>query len=343
MKNILVTGGAGYIGSHTCKQLAREGYSPLVYDNFSEGHRWAARYGPVVEGSLENTGLLLRALESTRAEAVIHFAAHAYVGESMQDPLKYFRNNVAGTISLLEAMRACGVRYIVFSSTCATYGCPTALPIGEGQKQEPLNPYGESKLFAERMLHWHAHAYGLQYVVLRYFNAAGADMEGELGEDHDPETHLIPLAIQAALGQREYLRIFGTDYATRDGTAIRDYIHVCDLANAHIAALRYLERGGTTGAFNVGTGRGASVKEIVRCVEAITRQTVPIQEAPRRSGDPEELVADARKAEAVLGWRPRYSDLATIVETAWSWHRGRASAFHPGQVAGRAMSASAQE
>ena len=325
MKNILVTGGAGYIGSHTSKQLARKGYRPVAFDNLSEGHRWAARYGPLVEGDLADTGLLRRTMESTRAAAVIHFAASAYVGESMQDPQKYFRNNVAGTISLLEAMRASGVKRIVFSSSCATYGCPASVPITEDHQQQPVNPYGDSKLFVERMLRWHARAYGLRYAILRYFNAAGADPEGELGETHEPETHLIPLVIQAALGQRENVEVFGTDYPTSDGTAIRDYVHVSDLGAAHLAALRYLEGGAASDAFNLGTGRGSSVREIIHCVEAVAQSAVPVKEGPRRPGDPAELVADPRKAEAVLGWHPQCSELRTIIQTAWNWHQKRAS------------------
>jgi UDP-arabinose 4-epimerase len=321
MNNILVTGGAGYIGSHTSKQLAREGYSAVVFDNIGKGHRWAARWAPLVEGELEDTELLRHTIRSNGIEAVIHFAASACVGESMRDPQRYFRNNVAGTISLLEAIRDTGLRYMVFSSTCATYGCPSAIPITESETQAPVNPYGESKLFVERMLHWHTHAYGLRYVSLRYFNAAGADLDGELGEDHDPETHLIPLTIQTALRQREYLEVFGTDYPTRDGTAIRDYIHVCDLAHAHVSALRYLERGGASDAFNLGTGRGISIREIIECVEEVSQRSVAVREAPRRSGDPKELVADPSKAERLLGWRPRHSDLRNIVETAWNWHR----------------------
>jgi UDP-arabinose 4-epimerase len=320
MRNVVVTGGAGYIGSHTCKQLARQGYSPIVFDNLSEGHRWAVRHGPLIEGDLADTGLLREALQQARPEAVIHFAASAYVGESMHDPLKYFRNNVAGTISLLEAMRDAGVRRIVFSSTCATYGRPTAIPIPEDQPQAPVNPYGESKLFVERMLEWSAQTYGLGYVALRYFNAAGADADGELGEAHDPETHLVPLAIHAALGSRDHLDVYGTDYATPDGTAIRDYIHVTDLARAHVAALRYLERGGTRSAFNVGTGTGVSVRDVIGCVESVSQRTVPVKERPRRAGDPEALVADAGRAQAILGWQPHQSDLKTIVETAWRWH-----------------------
>jgi UDP-glucose-4-epimerase GalE len=322
MKRIVVTGGAGYIGSHTCKQLAREGYSPIVFDNLSQGHRGAVRYGSLIEGDLNDTERIRAALDDTQPEAVIHFAASAYVGESMQDPLKYFRNNVGGTISLLEAMRATGVRRIIFSSTCATYGCPLAVPIDEEQRQEPVNPYGESKLFVERMLRWNARAHGLDYVALRYFNAAGADIDGELGEAHDPETHLVPLVIYAARGWREHVEVFGIDYPTIDGTAVRDYIHVTDLAQAHVAALRHLERGGASGAFNLGTGTGLSVREVIQCVERVSRRAVPVKEAPRRAGDPDVLVADPRRARTLLEWEPRYSDLHTIVETAWRWYAG---------------------
>jgi UDP-arabinose 4-epimerase len=326
MSTILVTGGAGYIGSHTCRELAGQGYAPVVFDNLSEGHRWAVRYGPLVEGDLADTDLLRDTLEQTRPEAVVHFAAHAYVGESMRDPLKYFRNNVAGTISLLEAMQAAGVSRLVFSSTCATYGVPTAIPIGEDHPQVPVNPYGESKRFVERMLEWTARTGGLKYVALRYFNAAGAHIDGELGESHEPEKHLVPLAIHAALGLRDRLDVFGTDYATPDGTAIRDYIHVTDLARAHVAALQCLERGGVSGAFNLGTGVGVSVRDVIRAVEHVSRRRLPVTEGPRRAGDPDALVAEPRLAQRVLGWQPRYSDLTTIVETAWRWHQRRSRA-----------------
>ena len=320
MVTVLVTGGAGYIGSHTCKELARAGYSPVVFDNLSEGHRWAARYGPLIEGELADTDLVRETLLSTRAEAVIHFAANAYVGESIQNPQKYFRNNVGGTISLLDAVRAAGVPRLVFSSTCATYGCPDRIPIDEDHKQDPVNPYGASKLFVEQMLRWNAAAHGLRYVALRYFNAAGADAELELGEVHNPETHLIPIAIRAALGVGPRLEIFGTDYPTADGTAIRDYVHVTDLARAHVAALRYLEADQASAAFNLGTGFGVSVREVIDRVEAVSQKPVPRHEGPRRVGDPVELVADARRARSILGWEPQCSDLATIVQTAWRWH-----------------------
>lgn len=335
MTNVLVTGGAGYIGSHTCRELALRGYQPIVYDNLSNGHAWAVRYGPLIEGDLADTALLTATLRETKAQAVIHFAAFAYVGESMHDPQKYFRNNVGGTISLLEAMKAAGVARIVFSSSCATYGYPERVPITEHQRQEPVNPYGASKLFVEQMLRWSADAYGLQYAALRYFNAAGADAGGELGELHDPETHLIPLAIHAALGRGPRLQILGTDYPTPDGTAVRDYVHVTDLARAHLAALRYLELGGASDAFNLGTGKGTSVKQVMAAVERATGRAVPHQDRPRRLGDPAILIADSRHAASILGWRAEYSDLRTIVETAYQWQL-RIDSNPPGSVAAEA-------
>jgi len=320
VKTVLVTGGAGYIGSHTCKELVRAGYAPVVYDNLCQGHRWAVRYGPLVEGDVADTAMLTDTLRATGAEAVIHFAAHADVAESMRNPQKYFRSNVGGMISLLDAVHAAGVPRVVFSSTCATYGNPERIPITEHQRQEPLNAYGTSKLCAEQMLRWNTAASGLQYVALRYFNAAGADPDGELGEAHDPESHLIPVAINAALGRGPRLEIFGTDYRTPDGTAIRDFVHVTDLARAHVAALRYLERGGLSDAFNVGTGEGVSVRDVIAYVQAVSRRPVPHVDGPRRPGDPEALVADPRKARSVLGWQAKCSDLFTIVETAFRWH-----------------------
>jgi len=253
-------------------------------------------------------------------EGVIHFAAHAYVGESVSEPRKYFHNNVANTLALLDAMMDVGVERIVFSSTCATYGLPESLPIGEDHPQRPVNPYGESKLFVERILQAYGHAYDLRWINLRYFNAAGADPDGELGEDHDPETHLIPLVIHAALGQRPWIDVFGTDYKTSDGTAIRDFIHVTDLADAHVRALRHLRNGGESLALNLGTGTGYSVREVIAAVERVGRCSVPVREAPPRPGDPPALVADARRAQSVLGWQPRYADLDVIVGTAWDWH-----------------------
>lgn len=316
---VLVTGGAGYIGSHTCKALARAGYLPVTLDNLSQGHKLAVRWGPLVDGELQDRALVERTLREHRIDAVVHFAAYAYVGESMRDPGKYFTNNVVGSLALLEALRSCGVGRIVFSSTCATYGVPPSLPIRDDAAQRPINPYGESKLFVERALHWYGLAHGLRSVALRYFNAAGADPDGELGEDHDPETHLIPIAIGAALGTQPPLQIYGTDYPTADGTAVRDYVHVSDLAHAHVRALDYLHSGGESTAFNLGTGRGHSVREVVASVERAAGRTLPRGEAARRSGDPASLVAAPGRSHEVLGWRPQYSELDTIVATAWRW------------------------
>ena len=316
---VLVTGGAGFIGSHTCKALACAGWEPVVLDDLSMGHRGAVRWGPFIHGNVGNRGLLRQVMVEHRIEGVIHFAAHAYVGESVSEPRKYFHNNVANTLALLDAMMDVGVERIVFSSTCATYGLTESLPIGEDHPQRPVNPYGESKLFVERILQAYGHAYGLRWINLRYFNAAGADPEGELGEDHDPETHLIPLVIHAALGQRPWIDVFGTDYKTSDGTAIRDFIHVTDLADAHVRALRHLRNGGESLALNLGTGTGYSVREVIATVERVGRCSVPVREAPPRPGDPPVLVADAQRAQSVLEWQPRYADLDVIVGTAWDW------------------------
>lgn len=316
---VLVTGGAGYIGSHTCKILAQSGFLPVTYDNLVYGHRWAVKWGPFIEGDLADKELLIKTIEDFNIQSVIHFAAYGYVGESMQDPDKYFKNNVVNTLNLLEVLREKKIKNIVFSSSCATYGLPDTVPIDENHIQNPVNPYGESKLFIEKALHWHDVAYGLKSVALRYFNAAGADSDTEIGEDHDPETHLIPLIIQSALGQRPQVEIFGTDYATADGTAIRDYIHVLDLADAHVRALQYLQNDDESLALNLGTGAGSSVREVISAVERNTGCTVPFRESPRRAGDPPALVADAAKAKQVLGWEAKYSDLDFIVKTAWAW------------------------
>jgi len=321
MKRILVTGGAGYIGSHTAKCLAQAGYAPIVYDNLSNGHRWAARFGPFVEGDLADRDLILETLRTHEIDAVVHFAASAYVGESVRNPLKYFRNNTANTITLLDAMREADVQRIVFSSTCATYGVPETIPISERESQEPINPYGESKLFVERILRWAGEAHGLRWAALRYFNAAGADPDGEIGEVHDPETHLIPLAIQAGLGQRPPLKVFGTDYPPPDGTAVRDYIHVMDLGAAHIRALEYLADGGDSIALNLGTGQGHSVRQVLDAVGDALGHPVPADDAPRRAGDPPALIADAALAHEVLHWQPEHSSLNAIVSTAVAWHK----------------------
>jgi UDP-arabinose 4-epimerase len=327
--NILVTGGAGYIGCHACKALAAAGFVPVTLDNLVYGHPWAVRWGPLIEGDLADRDLVERVLVEHQIEAVMHFAAYAYVGESMRDPGKYFANNVSNTVNLLDAMEKQRVKHIVFSSTCATYGVPEAVPITEDHPQRPVNPYGESKLFIERALGWFGVAHDLRHASLRYFNAAGADPEGELGEDHDPETHLIPLVIQAALGQRPEVSIFGTDYRTPDGTAIRDYIHVTDLADAHVGALKHLLDGGESIKLNLGTGQGHSVLEVIAAVEDMAGAPLPAREAPRRAGDPPVLIAAATRAESTLGWRPRHSTLPSIVESAWRWHErhhGAASA-----------------
>lgn len=318
---VLVTGGAGYIGSHTAKRLAEAGHRVVVYDNLSRGHRHAVRWGPLVEGELTDREKLRHTLIREQIDVVIHFAALAYVGESMLAPEAYFQNNVAGTVCLLEAMRRCQVSKIVFSSTCATYGEPLRLPLDETHPQLPINPYGESKLMVEKILWWMGERTALDWIALRYFNAAGADPNGELGEEHDPETHLIPCALRAALGG-ERLQVFGDDYPTPDGSAVRDYIHVSDLAQAHLLALDALCLGSIRRqAFNLGTGAGTSVREVIAAVEHVTGQPVPHDIQPRRPGDPPVLVADPALAMAHLGWQPRYSDLATICRTAGDWMR----------------------
>jgi UDP-arabinose 4-epimerase len=316
----LVTGGAGYIGSHTCKALARAGFEPVTLDNFSQGHEWAVRWGPLVRGDLADRDVLAEVLISYKIEAVIHFAANACVEESVRKPRIYFRNNVVNTLSLLDAMLDHGISRIVFSSTCATYGEPIRIPMAEEHPQFPVNPYGESKLFIEKVLEWYGKAYGLAWLALRYFNVAGADPEGEIGEVHDPETHLVPIAIQAALGLRAHLEIYGTDYDTPDGSAIRDYVHVTDLADAHVRALEYLLGGGGSRSLNLGSGTGCSVREIVRAVEKTSGRRAPVRNASRRAGDPAVLLADAGQAIERLDWARPYSTTEAIVETAWRWH-----------------------
>src|SRR5271166_3423391 len=297
-ESVLVTGGAGYIGSHACKVLARAGYRPVVFDNLSRGHRAAVRWGPLVEGDLAERGKLATALERHSVSVVMHFAAYAYVGESVADPALYYSNNLGGSLSLLEAMREAGVDKIVFSSTCATYGTPAEVPIRETTPQLPVNPYGETKLAIERALHWYGEAYGLRWVSLRYFNAAGADPDGEIGERHEPETHLVPLVLEAALGERSEIEIYGTDYPTPDGTAIRDYIHVEDLAAAHLLALE-AARGGEHQVLNLGNGNGFSVREVIAAAEQVTGRTIPTVECPRRPGDPPMLVAASERVRSV--------------------------------------------
>jgi UDP-arabinose 4-epimerase len=317
---ILVTGGAGYIGSHTAKFLAAAGHEPVVFDDLSQGHDWAVKWGPLERGSLADRPRLAEVFASRKVDAVVHFAAHALVGESMIHPMKYFRTNTVGTLNLLDTMREAGVDTIVFSSTCATYGDPVRVPIDEAHPQAPVNPYGESKLMVEKMLRWYGDIYGLRWIALRYFNAAGADPDGEIGEDHDPESHLIPVVIGAAQGKRPPVRIFGTDYATSDGTAIRDYVHVMDLADAHLRALDRLRLGTPSQAINLGTGRGHSVREIVNAVAGVSGRIVPVVESARRPGDPPALVADPARAREVLGWACQYADVETIVRHALAWH-----------------------
>ena len=318
--NILITGGAGYIGSHTAKALASAGHVPVTYDNLSTGHRWAVRWGPFIQGDVGDHDLLVSVLRDYAVEAVIHFAASAYVNVSMRSPAEYFQNNSVNSLTLLNAMRKSGTRNIVFSSTCATYGLPRQAVLSERHPQNPINPYGESKRFIERALHWYGNAYDIHWVALRYFNAAGADPDGETGEDHDPETHLIPLVISATLCQTAPVAVCGTDYPTPDGTAIRDYVHVMDLASAHIRALEYLLDGGESIALNIGTGKGHSVREVISSVERVSGQPVPQHDAARREGDPPRLVARTTLARRVLGWTPKYRDLDETIRTAWRWH-----------------------
>lgn len=327
MKNttILVTGGAGYIGSHTVLALKQAGYKVLVLDNLVYGHRDVAESLQVelIQGDISDRPLLDQIFSQHPIQAVIHFAAYAYVGESVSDPAKYYRNNVVGTLTLLEAMVTAGVNSMVFSSTCATYGHPQQIPIPEEHPQNPINPYGATKLMVERILSDFDHAYGLRSVRFRYFNAAGADSQGQLGEDHNPETHLIPLVLLTALGQRDQISIFGTDYDTPDGTCIRDYIHVTDLAQAHVQGLEYLLNGGETAVFNLGNGSGFSVREVIQAARNITGHSIPVIESDRRPGDPAVLVGSAKKAREILGWQPEYFQLGTILEHAWQWHQRR--------------------
>ncbi|HEX4112011.1 MAG TPA: UDP-glucose 4-epimerase GalE [Stellaceae bacterium] len=318
---VLVTGGAGYIGSNACKALAKAGYKPIAYDNLSRGHRQSVRWGPLVEGDLSDRRRLDGVLADFRPVAVLHFAGYAYVAESMARPELYFRNNVVNSLNLFEALLRAGNPPVVFSSSCATYGIPDTTPIDETAPQRPVNPYGESKAMVERALASLDRAHGLRHVTLRYFNAAGADPDGEIGERHDPETHLIPLVLEAVLGRRDAVEIFGTDYPTPDGTAIRDYIHIQDLVEAHVRALDYLRAGGASVALNLGTGIGHSVRQVIEIAGQVTGRPVPYREAPRRSGDPPILVADARAAQRVLQWQAVLPKLDDIVAAAWRWRQ----------------------
>jgi UDP-arabinose 4-epimerase len=325
MTPILVTGGAGYIGSHACKCLAAAGYLPVTYDSLVTGNRWAVQWGPFEHGDLHDRERLTEVLRRHRPTAVIHFAASAYVGESVTDPAKYYRNNVAGTLSLLEALRLNDIGKLVFSSTCASYGIPASVPICETAPQVPINAYGRSKLMIEHMLADYAAAYSLHAVALRYFNACGADPDGAIGENHDPETHLVPLVLAAAAGTGNPVTVFGTDYPTPDGTCIRDYTHVSDLASAHVLALERALGGPGFQAFNLGTGAGFSVAEVITAAGRITGRKVPFTTGHRRAGDPAALVADPARARDILGWRPQHSDLETVLSTAWRWMQRNAS------------------
>lgn len=318
-RKALVVGGAGYIGSHTNLALAEKGYDTVVVDNLVYGHENAVIAGEFVKGDISDPELLDSVFSQHKFDGVVHFAAYAYVGESVAEPEKYYLNNTSGTLNLLSAMRRHEVKNIVFSSTCATYGIPSTVPIVEDHPQNPINPYGSSKLMVERILSDYANAYDLRYCALRYFNAAGADPKGRLGERHDPETHLIPLALRSVTGDAPPLVVYGDDYPTPDGTCIRDYIHVCDLADAHVLALGRLIDGGDSDVYNLGVGTGVSVRQIIGAVESVTGKKACYSIGPRRAGDPPELVSDPSKALKVLGWEAAYKDILKTVETAWRW------------------------
>jgi UDP-glucose 4-epimerase len=325
---ILVTGGAGYIGSHTVLYLKEKGEPVVVMDNLLTGHRQSVLNDiPFYMGSLHDEQLLSYICQNHKIEAVIHFAANSLVGESMKDPLSYYENNVAGTLSLLKVMNKNNVKRIVFSSTAAVYGEPKNVPIQEEDPAIPTNPYGETKLVIENMLHWADKAHGIKSVALRYFNAAGAEPEGRIGEEHNPETHLIPIVLQAALGQRENVTVFGNDYPTPDGTCIRDYVHVMDLADAHYCALQKIRNTKESGIYNLGNGKGFSVKEVIETCREVTQCKIKVETAQRRPGDPAVLVASSLKAQNELKWHPRYPDLKTIVTHAWNWHKNKAESF----------------
>jgi len=324
---VLVTGGAGYIGSHTVRELSRRGYQVVVLDNLSKGHRASVAGVEFVEGDTADGGLLRSLFQEREVRAVVHFAASSQVGESVLDPAAYYRNNVLGGISLLDAMASARVPYLVFSSTAAVYGEPREVPIPEDHPAVPTNPYGATKLALEGAMRWYGEAYGMKYAALRYFNAAGADPAGDIGEDHVPESHLIPLVLKAAMGLLPTLSVFGTNYPTPDGTCVRDYVHINDLAEAHVLALDALAAGAPSGAYNLGNGNGYSVLEVIKAAESVTGQRVPVEYGPRRSGDPATLVASSEKAKRDLGWRPSFADLAAIIGTAWEWHRKHPQGF----------------
>ncbi len=318
---ILITGGAGYIGSYACKVLSKAGYKPVVYDNLVYGHKWAVKWGPLEEGDLSDETRLDQVIKQYQPESVMHFAAYAYVGESMKYPGKYFQNNVSGTLTLLEAMKNHNINKIIFSSSCTIYGIPETIPIQEDHKQCPISPYGASKLMVEEILKYFDLAHGIRSISFRYFNAAGADPDGEIGEDHDPETHLIPLVLDVALRRRPSISIFGTDYETSDGTCIRDYIHIADLVDAHLLGLKQLEQGCATKFYNLGNGQGFSVREIIDTASRVTNTKIPFVSGKRRLGDPPVLVGDGHLAIEELGWKPQYSELETQIVHAWNWHK----------------------
>lgn len=324
--NVLVVGGAGYIGSHMVRLLDRSGHTAVVLDNLSEGHQAAVKPGQLIVGEMSNDELVRQTLADLKIDAVMHFAANALVGESVENPAKYYNNNVVATYRLLESMRTVGVKKFVFSSTCATYGQPDRVPISEEESQEPINPYGFTKLVVERMLADYSSAYDFGYAALRYFNAAGASPDGDIGEDHDPETHLIPIILQVALGQRAEISVFGDDYDTPDGTCIRDYIHVDDLSAAHLSALDALAPGVQL-KLNLGTGQGNSVLEVIDACKEITGCDIPIKTVGRRAGDPARLVAAPQLAHKTLGWQPQYTEIRKIVETAWAWHQSHPEGY----------------
>lgn len=326
--SILVCGGAGYIGSHMVCELLDNGEDVVILDNLEKGHKNALLGGKLYVGDLRDKEILNKVFSENKIDAVIDFAAYSLVGESMSEPLKYFNNNVYGTINLLEAMKEFNVKYIVFSSTAATYGEPESIPIDENSKTFPTNAYGESKLLVEKILKWCDYAYGIKYTALRYFNAAGAHITGQIGEDHSPETHLIPIILDVALGNRDKIMMFGDDYDTKDGTCIRDYIHVSDLASAHSLALKRLMNGGDSAIYNLGNGTGFSVKEVVEVARKVTGHPIPAEVAPRRSGDPAILIASSERATTELRWKPKYNDLETIISTAWNWHKNHPNGYN---------------
>ncbi len=328
-KKILVTGGAGYVGSHACKALKQAGYEPITFDNLKRGHKEFVKFGPLIHGDLLNRNQIKAAFEAHQIESVMHFAALAQVGESVQEPERYYENNVLGTLNLLHSMREKKINRFIFSSTCATYGIPTTVPIPDSHPQNPISPYGETKLLVEKMLRDFHTAYGLRSVSLRYFNAAGADPDAEIGECHQPETHLIPILLDVAIEKRKSFKIFGQDYNTKDGTCIRDYIHVCDLADAHLKSLQWLESQNACEGLNLSTNQGYSVKEVRASAERITNRRIPFEISERRPGDPDSLVGLSNRAQDLLKWKPKSSSIDQIIESAWKWHQKKDSIVKP--------------